>query len=112
MTSTELYSTIDSMIERGSSFALWRIPGEARIHLRVQTEGEPRLLYDVKELNLRGGFIIAPFCVSDRHPIVVIDKARAEVMLCRGSTRRTGNRPSIRSTSARWPTSAEKCPAR
>lgn len=44
MTSTELYSTIDSMIERGSSFALWRIPGEARIHLRVQTEGEPRLL--------------------------------------------------------------------
>lgn len=80
MTSTELYSTIDSMIERGSSFALWRIPGEARIHLRVQTEGEPRLLYDVKELNLRGGFIIAPFCVSDRHPIVVIDKARAEVI--------------------------------
>ena len=80
MTSTELYSTIDSMIERGSSFALWRIPGEARIHLRVQTEGEPRLLYDVKELNLRGGFIIAPFCVSDRHPIVVIDEARAEVI--------------------------------
>lgn len=80
MTSTELYSTIDSMIERGSSFALWRIPGEARIHLRVQTEGEPRLLYDVKELNLRGGFIIAPFCVSDRHPIVVIDQARAEVI--------------------------------
>ena len=80
MTSTELYSTIDSMIERGSSFALWRIPGEARIHLRVQTEGEPRLLYDVKELNLRGGFIIAPFCVSERHPIVVIDKARAEVI--------------------------------
>ena len=80
MTSTELYSTIDSMIERGSSFALWRIPGEARIHLRVQTEGEPRLLYDVKELNLRGGFIIAPFCVSDRHPIVVIDQARATVI--------------------------------
>ena len=80
MTSTELYSTIDSMIERGSSFALWRIPGEARIHLRVQTEGEPRLLYNVKELNLRGGFIIAPFCVSSRHPIVVIDKARAEVI--------------------------------
>ena len=80
MTSTELYSTIDSMIERGSSFALWRIPGEARIHLRVQTEGEPRLLYDVKELNLRGGFIIAPFCVSDRHPIVVIDKTRATVI--------------------------------
>lgn len=80
MTSTELYSTIDSMIERGSSFALWRIPGEARIHLRVQTEGEPRLLYDVKELNLRGGFIIAPFCVSDRHPIVVIDRARATVI--------------------------------
>ena len=80
MTSTELYSTIDSMIERGSSFALWRIPGEARIHLRVQTEGEPRLLYDVKELNLRGGFIIAPFCVSGRHPIVVLDKTQAEVI--------------------------------
>lgn len=80
MTSTELYSTIDSMIERGSSFALWRIPGEARIHLRVQTEGEPRLLYDVKELNLRGGFIIAPFCVSSRHPIVVLDKTQAEVI--------------------------------
>ena len=93
MTSTELYSTIDSMIERGSSFALWRIPGEARIHLRVQTEGEPRLLYDVKELNLRGGFVIAPFCVSERHPIVVIGKSRAEVIPFSSAAGNTPFRP-------------------
>lgn len=64
---------IDKLIERGKSFAVWRIPGEERLHFRMQSSGNPCLLYDINELNGRSGFVIAPFNVSGNHPIVLIE---------------------------------------
>lgn len=64
---------IDKLIEQGRSFAVWRIPGEDKLHFRMQSTGKSCLLYDINELNGRSGFVIAPFNVSERHPIVLIE---------------------------------------
>ncbi len=66
------YKILDSLIKQGRSFAIWRIPGEETIHFRMQTFGNPDLLYDFTELNGRSGFVIAPFQITDKHPIVLI----------------------------------------
>lgn len=64
------YEIIDTLIEQGRSFAIWRIPGEDRLHFRMQSTGSPCLLYDIKDLNERSGFVIAPFQVTAERPII------------------------------------------
>lgn len=63
---------IDTLIKQGRSFAIWRVPGEERLHFRMQSTGSPCLLYDIKDLNERSGFVIAPFQVTTGRPIVLI----------------------------------------
>lgn len=58
------YEIIDTLIKQGRSFAIWRIPSEDRLHFRMQSAGSPCLLYDIKDLNERSGFVIAPFQVT------------------------------------------------
>lgn len=72
MTKTNLNTKIDSLINQKKSFALWRIPGETCIHYAIQTEKSPSLLYDIESLNGRSGYVIAPFNISEVHPIVLI----------------------------------------
>lgn len=38
----------------------------------MQTSGSARLLYNIEELDEQSGFVIAPFHVSQQHPIVLI----------------------------------------
>lgn len=73
MIETDLNTTIDSLINQKKSFALWRIPGETCIHYAIQTDASPSLLYDIESLNGRSGYVIAPFYISNIHPIVLID---------------------------------------
>ena len=79
MITEESYSIIDKLIQQGRCFALWRIPGEETIHFRMQTTGSPDLIYDLSALNGRSGFVIAPFHVSEKHPIVLIQPDCLEV---------------------------------
>lgn len=72
MITKESYHIIDTLIRQGRSFALWRIPGNETIHFRMQSYGTPDLLHEFTELNGRSGFVIAPFSISDKHPIVLI----------------------------------------
>ena len=65
-------TTIDAFIQRKQPFAVYRIPGEKVPRLLTQAEGEVRLIYDLKELNGQRGFVIAPFQVSERCPVVLI----------------------------------------
>lgn len=62
---------IDALINENRSFALWRIPGESPC-FAMQTSGSARLLYNIEELDGQSGFVIAPFHVSEQHPIVLI----------------------------------------
>ena len=64
-------NAIDTLIRKDRSFALWRIPGEAP-RFAMQTSGSARLLYNIEELDEQSGFVIAPFHVSQQHPIVLI----------------------------------------
>lgn len=66
------YEIIDTLIRQGRCFAVWRIPGENKLHFRMQSSGNPSLLYDIKDLNERSGFVIAPFQVTEDRPIVLI----------------------------------------
>ena len=79
MITEESYSIIDKLIQQGRCFAFWRIPGEETIHFRMQTTGSPDLIYDLSALNGRSGFVIAPFHVSEKHPIVLIQPDCLEV---------------------------------
>lgn len=68
---TTNHSIIDALIRENRSFALWRIPGESP-RFAMQTSGSARLLYNIEELDGQSGFVIAPFHVSEQHPIVLI----------------------------------------
>lgn len=65
-------TTIDAYIRRKQPFAIYRIPGEKQPRLVTQTTGAIRLIYDIKELNGLKGFVIAPFQVNEKSPIVLI----------------------------------------
>nr|CRY98005.1 hypothetical protein [uncultured prokaryote] len=67
----QIQHTIDTFISQDRSFALWRIPGESPRFV-MQTSGSARLLYRIEELDEQSGFVIAPFHVSEQHPIVLI----------------------------------------
>lgn len=66
------YKVIDTLIRQNRSFAIWRIPGEDTVHFRMQSSGSPCLIYTIEDLNKRSGFVIAPFQVSKKRPIVLI----------------------------------------
>lgn len=54
-------------------FACHRMPRADHYYVVRQTEGEPRVLSDLRQLNGCHGFAIAPFAVSASCPIVVIE---------------------------------------
>lgn len=68
---SRIYNTIDTFIKEDRSFALWRIPGESP-RFAMQASGSARLLYNIEKLDEQSGFVIAPFHVSQQHPIVLI----------------------------------------
>lgn len=55
-----------------NSFALFRLPYEKRCTLVVQTNGEPKELMSCNELAGQQGFVMAPFAVSSKHPLLLI----------------------------------------
>lgn len=69
-------TTIDAFIQRKQPFALYRIPGEKDPCFLTQTEADIRLIYNVKDLDGRRGFVIAPFHVDEACPIVLIQTDR------------------------------------
>ena len=72
MISEDNYKTIDELIRQNRSFAIWRVPGEKEVRFRMQSSGSACLLNNIEALNERSGFVIAPFRVSEKHPIVLI----------------------------------------
>ncbi|WP_298553704.1 isochorismate synthase [uncultured Parabacteroides sp.] len=68
---SKVCNAVDTFIKQDRSFALWRIPGESS-RFAMQASGSARLLYNIEELDGQSGFVVAPFHVSKRHPIVLI----------------------------------------
>lgn len=63
---------IDTLIKQNRNFAIYRIPGEDTPRFVMQSSGSARLLYNIANLNGESGFVIAPFHINSRYPIVLI----------------------------------------
>ena len=53
-------------------FALYRLPWTDECYLVLQTSGDVEQLADIQELNGKKGFVMAPFRISEEHPLVLI----------------------------------------
>ena len=60
------------------AFAIYRLPHDDHYTLVEQTAGEPLELTSLAELNGRSGFVLAPFAISDEHPLLLIQGNRVE----------------------------------
>lgn len=55
-----------------TGFALFRLPREEKFTLMVQREGEAENVLSFNELNGKSGFVIAPFDITDKTPLLLI----------------------------------------
>jgi len=64
---------INKLTQTDSCFALYRLPGEESVCLVYQASGQPSLIRSISELNNREGFVFAPFQITDKHPLLLIN---------------------------------------
>lgn len=63
---------LDCLTHSRLGFALYRLPWTDECHLVLQTSGDVEQLADIRELNKKKGFVMAPFRISEEHPPVLI----------------------------------------
>ena len=61
-----------------SALAVYRLPYGKFATMIQQTDGEPAELLSCAELNGRQGFVMAPFEITDSHPILLIRPDKVE----------------------------------
>jgi isochorismate synthase len=76
----KLTDKLDSYMERSLNFAACRTPGSGFVRFLVQEKGSPIILRNIRELNGRKGFVIAPFDVSGSHPVVLLHQCAEELI--------------------------------
>lgn len=67
------YTDLESLIEHNTAFALYRLPQERHPYMIRAVQEEVRCIDDLEALNGQSGFVIAPFDISPRHPVVCIE---------------------------------------
>ncbi|MDD4660594.1 MAG: isochorismate synthase [Massilibacteroides sp.] len=72
MTSTGEYAVLDNLIKQNRSFAIYRLPGETSSCFVMQRTKMPQVFQTVEELNGASGFVVAPFRVTPKSPVVLI----------------------------------------
>ena len=68
----KLCELIDELEQSSVSFALYRLPWEKEPVLVLQREGALHTCAHLQGLNGKTGFVLAPFCPSEQHPVVII----------------------------------------
>ena len=63
-----------------SAFALYRLPYEDHFTIVEQTDGEPVSLSSCAELNGQSGFVVAPFHLTEKEPLLLIRADRVETV--------------------------------
>ena len=64
-----------------TAYAIYRLPHEDHATLIRQTDGEPAVYLSCTELNGRRGFVMAPFQISEKQPILLIRPDIVETIL-------------------------------
>ena len=54
------------------AFAIYRLPYEEQCQLLIQRVGQPEELHTVSSLGGKDGFVMAPFAVDKRYPVMII----------------------------------------
>lgn len=73
-----------------TSYAIFRLPHEDHATLIRQTDGEPAEYLSCAELNGRRGFVVAPFQISERQPVLLIRPDSIETVPCEESEESEG----------------------
>ena len=68
----DIIQRIESMMQSSHSFALYRLPWTDECILVLQTKDVAEILTDITQLNGKRGFVIAPFRLSEDHPLMLI----------------------------------------
>ena len=63
---------INGLVEAGYPFALFRLPGTSGPELVLQKRKDLEIFPGLDQLKAEKGFIMAPFMVSNDHPVVLI----------------------------------------
>lgn len=63
-----------------TAFAYFRLPYKHHATLIEQTQGVPLVLSSVRELNGKSGFVIAPFAVSEKFPVMLMKPDKVKLM--------------------------------
>lgn len=67
-----IQNLLDCLTRSRLSFALYRLPWADECYFVLQQSGDVEQLADIRELNKKKGFVMAPFLQSDHHPLIVI----------------------------------------
>jgi isochorismate synthase len=68
-----LIDTINHLINRPHPFAVYFYPGEMEPEIILQQTSDIHKLICFNDLNNNKGFVFAPFFISDRYPLIMID---------------------------------------
>lgn len=79
MTETDFCLLIDKLLREHKPFAVYRLPGDTRLHLVGAQGTMVQQFEDIENLNGCSGFVIAPFQAKRESPIVLI-KGQEEVV--------------------------------
>lgn len=71
---------IDTLIRQGDIFAAYRIPGEETAHILKQNDPSPFILQDISQLNGQQGYVMAPYHITNEHPLVMIRPDREALL--------------------------------
>lgn len=66
------HDLLDCLTRSRLSFALYRLPWTDECYFVLQTAGDVEQLASIGHLDEKKGFVLAPFCLSAQHPLVVI----------------------------------------
>ncbi len=72
MTNKNLVDSINSILKSSLSFAFYFYPGEAEPEVVIQQTGETQKYRSIPDLKDAQGFVIAPFAISDKSPLIMI----------------------------------------
>ena len=70
---------IDALIRQNQAFAIYRLPYENRLYFNGQANSSLRIMPAIESLNRQCGFVIAPFQVSEKCPIILIETEKESV---------------------------------
>ena len=70
---------INDLILQNQTFAIYRLPNENRLFFNGQANNSFRIIPAIESINGQSGFVIAPFRVSEKCPIIFIETEKESV---------------------------------